>query len=66
MKVFIKINDNTVRKLDPYKIIPINKNVFSMIPSKITSLGLDWTILAIYNRYHANIQYEKTKSKRIP
>jgi hypothetical protein len=34
------MNDNMVRKLEPYKIIPINKNVFSMIPSKIASFGL--------------------------
>jgi hypothetical protein len=52
----MSMNDDMVRKLDPYKIIPNNNAVFSIIPSKITSLGLGWTILAIYNKYHANIQ----------
>ena len=56
IKVLMSMNDDMVRKFDPYKIIPNNNAVFSIIPSKITSLGLGWTILAIYNKYHANIQ----------
>jgi hypothetical protein len=50
------MNDSIVRKLAPNNITNVSKTMFPIIPSPNASLGLDFTNLTMYNKYHANIQ----------